>query len=198
MTPFPHSVVLVLMSLAMISCRDASSDGEVMVNQDREAPDFSSKKLSDEKVTSISDHRGKVVVVKFWWSKCMACNEKMDHLQNLVAGNPQWKKDVVFLAVSVDPTFKEARDHLEMVRQESLRSSDNGNDGDARPAWTQTTNTWHDPRPDSGAVYRAYVESQGLPVTYVLDREGILRAMDSPQSEDVFDLEATLTSLLQS
>jgi len=47
------------------------------------APDFSLERLSDKKQSSLSDYRGKVVLLNFWATWCSPCREEMPAMQQV-------------------------------------------------------------------------------------------------------------------
>jgi thiol-disulfide isomerase/thioredoxin len=49
---------------------------------------------------SLTDYRGKIVVLNFWATWCLPCREEMPMLSKLASGYAD--KEVVFLAVSID------------------------------------------------------------------------------------------------
>lgn len=67
------------------------------------APDFSAPDREGMPL-SLSDLRGRVVVLNFWFSDCAPCREEMPSLETLArrfAG-----RDVEFVALSVDPSWE--------------------------------------------------------------------------------------------
>ena len=62
----------------------------------KEAPDFTLKNLNGDEV-SLSDYRGKIVLINFWATWCKWCDKEMPDLQKLGKEND----DIVVLAVDV-------------------------------------------------------------------------------------------------
>ncbi len=125
------------------------------VARDEPAPDFAVEALDGGDVLRLSDYRGKVVVLNFWASWCEPCRREMPEFeaayQERAAAN-----DLVVLAVNA----------LAL---------------DARPdavafieAMGATFPTAFD-TPD-GAVTARY-NVRGLPATFFIDREGVVRRM---------------------
>ena len=149
------------------------------------APDFSFVDIATGKAGKLSDHKGKVVVAKFWWSKCGLCNDGLDHLQTFIGEHPDWDDDVVYLAVGIDPKKKAAEDHLAKVEADEARS------------WSRIRTSWLDAEGGKSPVYRAYVESMGVPVSYLIDREGKIAAINGPTSPEELDLDKAVRAVLE-
>lgn len=179
------SVLLLLTCGFLFFCKGKSQhDVPIKVEVGKEAPDFKFRDLATDKESKLSDFRGKVVVAKFWWSKCPVCNFKMDHMQTFIDEHQEWKDDVVYLAVSVDPTIEAARRHVAAVEEEEDRS------------WSRTLNTWHDSQGGQSPTYLEYAAKTGIPVSYVIDRSGKITAIDSPKNSDELDLDQAVRVLL--
>jgi thiol-disulfide isomerase/thioredoxin len=110
----------------------------------------------DGKPLKLSDHRGKVVVLVFWASWCGPCMEQVPHevaLAKRLAGKP-----FTILGVNLDLTPLVARAAIEK----------------AKIPWPN----WCDGRPEKpGPIFTLY-HIQSVPVVYVLDKNGIIRAKD--------------------
>jgi cytochrome c biogenesis protein CcmG, thiol:disulfide interchange protein DsbE len=113
----------------------------------KQAPDFTVKD-ADRSVT-LSEYKGKIVLLNFWASWCAPCIEEMPSLVQL---QQRWKdKGVVVLAVSTDVDdagyHKFIRDHnIDLL---TVRDNDNR----------------------SNALYGTFK----FPETYVIDRDGKIR-----------------------
>jgi peroxiredoxin len=138
-----------------------SSDGPVAVptgtNVGERAPGFTLEDLNGESV-SLSDYRGKVVIIDFWASWCAPCRSSMPGLKELHKAYQD--QGVVMIGVSLDRTKAEAANYLE----------DNGYD-DVIGLWESVS--------ASQTVAHLYGVS-GIPHTLVLDRYGIIRFVDHP------------------
>jgi cytochrome oxidase Cu insertion factor (SCO1/SenC/PrrC family) len=179
---------LVLLSCVVLltSCGDDPSAGPTgTVEVGTKAPDFEVTELSTGKKVSLSDFKGKVVVAKFWWSNCVLCNDKMDHLQGFITEHGAWGDDVVYLAVSIDPTIQSAKRHLVAVDAEENRS------------WSKTNNLWLDSDQGQSPTYAAYVAETGIPVSYIIDQSGKVAAIDLPTDPDGLDFDQAISGLLK-
>jgi peroxiredoxin len=65
------------------------------------APDFELKTLSGENV-KLSDYHGKKVMLNFWATWCAPCKEEMPDMEEF---HQQYGKEIVILAVNIDPQF---------------------------------------------------------------------------------------------
>ena len=114
------------------------------------APDFQLPDLAEQEVR-LSDYRGKVVFLNFWATWCKPCKEEMPSMEVLYR---EFKDDgLVVLAVSIDrvttkddiPPFVKSMDLSFPVLVDS---------------WGQTDKRY---------------KLMGVPETYIIDREGVLR-----------------------
>ena len=108
----------------------------------------------------------------------------MDDLQEFISEHTEWSDQVAYLAVGIDPTLESAKKHLASVEAEEGRS------------WKRTINTWHDAQGGESPVYQAYAARTGVPVSYIVDRKGVIVAIDSPSSDVEVDLAKELSALL--
>ncbi|RLE34464.1 hypothetical protein DRJ24_03875 [Candidatus Acetothermia bacterium] len=121
------------------------------------APDFTLRALNGGPVT-LSSFLGKVVILDFWASWCYPCRISMPALHAL------WERyrdqGVVLLGVSLDRSESNAEGYLKA----------NG--------YTDVTALWESPYA-SQAVAKRYGVS-GIPHTFVIDRNGIIRFSGHP------------------
>ena len=73
-------------------------DETTLINAGDEAPDFTVEKLGGGNVT-LSDLRGKVVLINFWATWCPPCRQELAHLQEGVL-EPFAGKDLIVLPIS--------------------------------------------------------------------------------------------------
>jgi len=79
----------------------------------RLAPDFELSNLSGKKV-SLSDYRGKVVILNFWTKTCRPCLEELPSLGDL-AKVLKREKDIELVTICTDETAADAKETLKSV-----------------------------------------------------------------------------------
>lgn len=129
------------------------------------APDFSLTGF-DGRVVTLSQLRGRVVVINFWASWCQPCRQEAAYLERT------WRKyankGVVFIGVDWSDTEKEARAYLQEFGITYLSG------------------------PDLGTRISQAYRIQGVPETYYVDKTGQLRGvkigpLDAPELDDKID-----------
>jgi len=133
----------------------------------QQARDFTLPTFAGNPV-SLSDYRGDVVVLDFWASWCIPCRLTMPVIEELVQQFPE----IVLLGVSLDRSRSDAVAYLES-RAESTMIAVYGSLSAA------------------SAVSRDYAVS-GIPRTFVIDREGIIRFADHPANLTARTIESLL------
>jgi len=118
--------------------------------KDRQAaPDFTLPNPGGKKV-SLKDFRGKVVFLNFWATWCESCREEMPSMERLYQ---EFKgKGLEVVAVNVKDKRQDA---LAFVKELKLNYP-----------------VLMDPEGEVGLLYGAF----GLPVTYLIDRKGVVLA----------------------
>ena len=139
----PQIPLLATLVLLLITACDRGSQPQMV---GRPAPQFTVQD-TDRRVT-LSDHRGKVVVLNFWATWCPPCVEEMP---SLVAMQAKMKDKVTVLAVSTDQD-KSAYDRFLVDHKIVLL-------------------TVRDAELKSSRLYGSF----RYPETYVIDANGILR-----------------------
>ncbi len=139
----PQFALLGSLLLLLVTACDRGSQPQMV---GRPAPQFTVQD-ADRKV-SLSDHKGKVVVLNFWATWCPPCVEEMP---SLVAMQAKMKDKVIVLAVSTDQD-KAAYDRFLVDHKIALL-------------------TVRDPEFKSSTLYGSF----RYPETYVIDAHGILR-----------------------
>ena len=109
------------------------------------APDFTLKNLAGEEV-SLSDYKGKIVMINFWATWCTWCDVEMPDMQKLSSEND----DLVVLAVDVEEKLEDVKAYIEKGGYDFEVVLDS-----------------------NGDVNKTYLVN-GLPNSYFVDKEGIL------------------------
>jgi cytochrome c biogenesis protein CcmG/thiol:disulfide interchange protein DsbE len=140
---FPRAIVSLLVLLALSSCYSGSRPPRI----GKAAPDFTIR--DSERAVSLSQLKGKVVVLNFWATWCPPCIEEMPSLVRMQ--QRMQAKGVTVLAVSVDVDDSNYRRFLKdhNVNLLALR----------------------DPDQKSNALYGTFK----FPETYIIDRNGVMR-----------------------
>ena len=134
-----------------------------------EAPNFRLRDL-DGNLTSLSQFRGKVVLLNFWATWCGPCRVEMPAMEQLY--RTYSRREFQILAVSTDPQGAAV----------------------TRPFQQKTGLTFpilHDTEMQIGLTYGA----RSLPMTFMVDRQGVVRQKifgardwDSPEARELIQL----------
>jgi thiol-disulfide isomerase/thioredoxin len=141
------------------AARDLESDPDKPIVGHRVgnvAPPFSLRSLANE-TTSLSDYRGRVVILDFWASWCVPCRLSMPSLEAMAR---EFGEDVVLIGVSLDRSEAEARSYVESRGYGEL------------VALYGTLSEARGVAADYGVL--------GIPRTFVIGREGIVRFAGHP------------------
>jgi peroxiredoxin len=126
------------------------------------APDFTAH-TTDGGSVSLYDYRGDVVLLDFWGAWCPPCRASMPHLDELV--HTYGGRGLVALIVSTDPIESTSIDFLDQ----------NGYDA--------FVSLW-EPGGKSGnpiaVLFGVSSSNVGIPRTYVIDRQGVIRYVGHP------------------
>ena len=131
----------------------AAHSGQAVIgaNVGNLAPDFSLQDLAGGRI-SLSEHKGKVVLIDFWDTWCPPCRRALPRLQEL---SDAYAGDLVVIGVAM------------------------GRDGEAKVRSYVESNQLTFPFALADApqysVLRDYGGVQSLPTTFLVDREGIIR-----------------------
>ncbi|MBE3557234.1 MAG: TlpA family protein disulfide reductase [Firmicutes bacterium] len=128
----------------------SSLEEKPLVNH--KAPDFTAQGF-DGKRYALSDLKGKVVFLNFWASWCGPCREEQPQLNQLAQ---RYKEDVVFVGVNAtfDDTLQGARTFLSAYQVPYLELYDL-----------------------SGEIVQRKYQTFGYPGSFVIDKNGIIRAI---------------------
>ena len=133
---------------------------------------YSNYDLSGKTEIKLSDLRGKVVVINFWASWCKPCEQEAADLQQA------WKEyepsgEVVFLGVDYVDTEADARVYMKKFGI----TFPNG--------------------PDLATKISQYFRIKGVPETYFVDRQGVLRFVQVGPFLSVEDIRTQIDALLK-
>jgi peroxiredoxin len=145
--------VIVLLSVAALFAvyflTSGSNEGKKIIKEGDRAPEFTLA-TPDQRSVSLSEHRGRVVLVHFWATWCPPCVEEMPRLEQLY--REFFGNDLEVFAVNVDDGGAETVSSF--LRQNRITIPVLLNPG--------------------GSVARRY-GTYKFPETYVLDRSGTVR-----------------------
>ncbi|NEU31651.1 TlpA family protein disulfide reductase [bacterium LRH843] len=145
-------ILIALIGWSSAGFIQSQSLDEKLSNEDRgiakgQAPDFTLLTLQNETV-SLSEFKGKPVIINFWATWCPPCRAEMPHMQRLYKEN-----DVVILAVNVTSSESHVSDVENFVQELGL----------SFPVLL-------DEQGEIGALYQV----RPLPTSIFVDREGFI------------------------
>jgi len=133
---------------------------------------FSGYEYNDASEVKLSDLKGKVLVVNFWASWCQPCRTEAADLETAWRSYEETGQ-VVFLGVDYVDTEPEAR------------------------AYMTDFNLSYPNGPDMGArISQIFNRNLGVPETYVVDQQGILRFIQIGPFQSVAEIQAIIDPLL--
>lgn len=146
------------LSETVTAAPEEPSEIPIGIRVGQRAPDFQLRSLENNDV-ALSDFLGKVVILDFWATWCTPCRLTMPGLEDIARTSAS---DVTLLGVNLDRKEETAVDYLA------------SNDFDAMIALHQSYD----------AAYRVFERygGGGIPKTYVIDRDGIIRYVGHPAS----------------
>ena len=150
MAVFIFAALTVLVIILSLKLNDSSVEfsNQVAIEGDIPAPDFTFPGL-DGKMVSLSDYRGKVVLVNIWATWCPPCVDEMPSMEKLYR---KFKgKNFEILAVSIDePGLK------------------------AVAPFMKKSNLTFPALIDSEGAIKAVYGITGVPESFIVDKQGIL------------------------
>lgn len=145
---------------------DDTSDDTSIVG--KVAPDAEFAPLRGRETLKLSAFRGKVVLLDFWASWCVPCQEELPLLDDM-AGRLS-SKGVEFIGVSIDEEKSDAERFLEQKKSWSLKLG-------------------HDPEQAGAKLFNP----PKMPTSYVIDRQGVVKHVNAGfERDDVEKVEAQL------
>ena len=136
------------------------------------APDFQLDNLDGQSI-SLSDSRGRLVLVNFWASWCPPCRSEMPFIQNIFTDKKWAEEGLVVLAIDIGESPSTVR---EFVKKEGL-----------------TFPVLLDIARDVSIEY--YVRA--IPTTFFIDREGIIREIKIGAFSGLPEIERTLNKIIR-
>ena len=141
-------IAAALVILLLRSERDSTVTSTRQIQEGFPAPNFTFPDLNGQQV-SLSEHRGKVVLVNIWATWCPPCRQEMPSMQKLYE---RFKgENLEILAVSIDSTGREA----------------------VAP-FVRTMNLTFPIMLDPKEVIRPLYGITGVPESFIIDKEGIV------------------------
>jgi peroxiredoxin len=151
-----------------ITLSSAAVNVEIGVGIDKRAPDFTLLTL-DSKALTLSQFKGKIVMVNFWQASCSACKEELPYLQAIYQEWPRDKLEI--LAISVG-------DRAAFVR------STVDSEGLTMPALL-----------DSGEAVSEIYRITRFPTTFFINNDGIIKGIKEGRFKSQSEIEDILNSL---
>jgi len=139
--------LLLLVALATGGCGQPAGPAVAGIEVGQRAPDFALAALDGGEVT-LADHRGSVVLLNFWATWCPPCNLEMPDIE--AAYQAHHDRGLVVLGINYRESAQAVRPFVDQM-------------GLSFPVLLDT-------RGQVGAEYRML----GLPMTLILDREGVI------------------------
>jgi peroxiredoxin len=146
---------------------EASSGTETSPEIGKVAPDFTLQSLDNQSI-SLDNFRGKTVLLNFWISSCDACVAELRYLQT--ASDNQTDEQVVILTVNCGESSQTVHSIVDRLK----------------PSFPVLL----DPE---GTVCTAY--KRGAPTAFLIDSNGIIKAIKDDAFESSSEVEAMLNSL---
>lgn len=143
--------ISLLLCLALSACKgkkEAGVEEKGPPEKGMASVDITMRDL-EGKAISLSQFKGKVVILNFWATWCPPCREEMPSLDALYQKFKE-NKDIVMLPVSID-------ENADTVREFMKRNNY------SMPAY-------HDPNKDAGSAYGI----TGVPETFFIDKNGVI------------------------
>ena len=164
------SIVILVVTFGIVWLQSAKYEP---LTVGKEAPDFVLPNLNEQSVR-LSDYRGKVVFLNFWATWCKPCREEMPSMEVLYKNFDH--DGLVVLAVSIDRVTTK-KDIPPFVSSMNL-------------TFPVLVDSW-------GQTDKRY-KLMGVPETYIIDQQGILREkIIGPRDWTVLDNLKTITGLLK-
>lgn len=159
--------LLALLTLLALGLRRAQQ-GPVVVGQ--KVPNFSLTTFEGEQY-NLADLKGKVVVLNFWASWCIPCEQEAAELETAWQGYSP-RGDVIFLGADYVDTEPEAKGYLAKF------------------------NITYPNGPDLRTKISQAFRIRGVPETYIIDKSGVLRSVKIGPFESLAEIQRAIDPLL--
>ena len=158
------AILVILIVLGSITTACQSEAPEV----GKRAPDFQLNTLDGQPV-SLSDLRGKSVLINFWQIRCPPCRVEMPYIQQIY---DEWSdKGLVLLAINIGESSSQA---AEFMQQHNL----------SFPVLLDR----------EGNIAQKY-NIRGIPTSFFIDRDGIIQDMKIGAFQNKEEIESSLSKL---
>lgn len=158
-------ILTLITSIALITAGCATT----CPDEGGQAPDFTLTNLDGESI-SLSDFRGKPVIINLWSTRCIPCVGEMPHIQAVY--NKRSSQGLVILAINVSDSTAVAREFI----------SSKG----------YTFTALLDPQ---NKVSQKYCLPQAIPITLFIDSEGTIKKTRIGAFQSPEEIESILDSL---
>lgn len=146
--PFPESTLQALPAPSTSTLLSLANTSSLSIGQP--APDFSLKTLDGQTTITLSELRGKPVILNFWASWCTPCRQEMPALQAAYEAHRPDNLTVLAINLTTQDTLPDAQAFIEELQL-------------TIPTLADETNV-------VGEAYHII----GLPTTYFVDSQGII------------------------
>ena len=159
------AIAVLVSGLVMAGCSGPAQGAQV----GSRAPDFQLSNLDGQSI-SLSDLRGKTVLVNFWASWCSPCRAEMPFIQRLHEG---WSdSELVILAVNAGEDFSTVKEFVDSFGLSFMVLLDT-----------------------KGEVALDY-NVRGIPATFFIDKDGIIRDIKFGTFSSKAEIERRLTKII--
>lgn len=162
-------IVVIILTLGLLI---ASCGGETSQNPwiGKPAPDFQFQGSDDEQPVSLSDLKGKPVLINFWATRCGPCRVEMPYLQQVY---DEWQvKGLLLLAINIGESPSEI---AEFMQSQEL----------SFPVLLDS----------EGEIAQKY-NIQYIPSTFFIDKDGIIQDMRVGSFQSKAEIESSLSKLI--
>jgi len=161
--------VILVMTIALLLMIAGCQPSSELTTGMSPAPDFALQDLEGQTVT-LSDLRGSPVMLNFWATWCGYCVEEMPYIQQIY--EERQDMGLVILAINIKETHAKAQEFME---RNSL-------------SFTVLLDT-------DGAISLKYNVS-GIPVTFFIDKDGIIQARKTGAFRNTAEIENYLDLIM--